>query len=127
MAEGYVDTLSPEAHLQASAPEGTKSIQLAGTIRNGDIHLRDAFLVIGQSRIELGDLEPGQVVGEFGIAVQVSEQLQVYDPYRQEVWGDPNFQRRQFLETLLSQNLGRLTPGIGLFDTARERALAADR
>jgi hypothetical protein len=60
VAEGYVDVAGVDATLQLSREAG--KLYLEGTVRNGQMALEDAVLIVGVRAESLGDLSAGQEV-----------------------------------------------------------------
>ncbi len=59
VAEGYVDVPGVEADL-GLVGDTTGGLQLEGTVRNGEVPLEEAVLIVGDDEQRLGDLEAGK-------------------------------------------------------------------
>lgn len=107
VAEGYAEIPPVESDLRL-----VKEVYadcLVGTIRNGEIALEDAVLLIGNDVRLIGDLEPGAVhsldrtISQGGLSFQgIPERVMVGAP---SYWDDPETNRRyQFLQALFGSD-----------------------
>ena len=113
IAEGHATVEPPSADLHISVGSGTKTVQVSGTIHNGGLGLRDAYLVIGQGRYLVGSLEPNQTIAVQGMLQPIDQgylSAAVYNP--RSTWETgADSQRYQFLEATFEANLAHLDPG----------------
>ena len=138
IAEGHTAVVPPSADLVIDVTSGTKTIQVGGSIQNGGLGLRDAYLVVGRGRYHIGNLEPNQTfivqgllqpMSIVGVSTAIYNPTYVYDT-------NTDYQRRQFLEDTLQANLEHMDPGaylVGWVDKAplevslsRSQALTTD-
>ena len=130
---GYVPVAGAEADL-GLVMNASGLIQLKGTVRNGDLPLREAVLISGKEVERLGDLAAGQTVSinlPYRRAVggnNLQEQIMGTVSY----WDDPDLYRRaQFIDALSPyDNPLRLEGGvylIGWSDTSPVEAQVVDR
>jgi hypothetical protein len=126
LAEGYVDVPGVEADLRLieSAAGG---LRLEGTVRNGEVPLKEVVLIVGDDEQRLGDLEPGQVTS---IGVVIGSSLPPSEDMPERIlgpgsyWGDRSLYRRyQFLQALFPYGEPALTgAGVYLAGWAEEEA-----
>ena len=113
VAEGYaaVPAVSGDLRLTSSA---LGKMQVAGTLRNGDVFLRDAVLIVGDQERRLGDLEAGEAARVDLVYDYTSSQVDVFEQILgiANYWGDrESYRRYQFLRALFPQD-GQ--PGLGM-------------
>jgi hypothetical protein len=113
IAEGYTAVEPPSADLYISVGSGTKAIQVNGTIRNGGLDLRDAYMVVGRGMYSIGNLEPDQSVSVQGLLQPLGDGYISEGIYNPGIaWNtDTDYQRRQFLAATLQANLEHLDTG----------------
>jgi hypothetical protein len=107
MVEGYREVSPIKADLRLAGVEGR--LWLEGTVRNGEVPLTDALIMVGHQEQRLGDLEPNE---EVSIRVQLFGTMPSSGytsglPDRilgtSSYWDDPELHRRYvFLQSLLS-------------------------
>jgi len=135
LAEGYADVPGVEADLRLVA-DTASALRLEGTVRNGNVPLKDAVLIVGDDEQRLGDLEAGEEAnisfllhGGGGMAGpgpwssvspsghNVPEQILGPGNY----WEDRELYRRyQFLQALFPYDGPGLGPGVYLIGWAEE-------
>jgi len=124
VAEGYVDVSAVEADLQLVV-SGSGHLRMEGTLRNGDVPLKEAVLIVGDAEQRLGDLEAGEEASVhllyncsgYGRAGNPEQILGTGD-----YWGNQELYRRyQFLRALSPYDAppyygpgGYGGPGLGL-------------
>jgi hypothetical protein len=112
LAEGYTVVPSVEADLQLVA-DTAGGLHLEGVVRNGDVPLREAVLILGANEQRLGDLEAGEEANvhlplhNYGLP-RLPEQILGPGNY----WGDRSLYRRyQFLQAVFVPEGSGVTPG----------------
>ena len=135
VAEGYVNVPGVEADLQLVV-DAAGALQLEGTVRNGDLLLKEAVLIVGDDEQRLGDLEPGEetnvhllIHGGGGVVApgpgssvflygySIAEQILGPGDY----WEDRELYRRyQFLQALFPYGGPSLAPGVYLVGWVEE-------
>ncbi len=129
LAEGYADVPGVEADLRLVKGK-TGVPELEGTVRNGEMLLKDAVLIAGSDEQRLGDLQPGavaQVHITLGSPLSPSEDTSERILGPGNYWGDRELYRRyQLLQTLFPYNGPRLKPGAYLIGWAEEAPLPVE-
>jgi hypothetical protein len=134
LAEGYTTVPGVEADLQLVA-DTAGELHLEGMVRNGDVPLKEAVLILGGNEQRLGDLEVGEEANVHLLLHNYSlpslpEQILGPGNY----WGDRNLYRRyQFLQAVfvpegsgVTPDRRGLGPGVHLVGWVEEAPLAVE-
>jgi hypothetical protein len=103
VAEGYAEVPGIETDL-GLVVDAAGEMWLEGTVRNGEMPLKDAVLIMGDDERRLGDLESGQVVS---VHTAIGTTLPPFEDMPERIlgpgdyWNDRTLYRRyQFLQAL---------------------------
>jgi len=103
VAEGYAEVPGIKTDL-GLVVGAAGEMWLEGTVRNGEMLLKDVVLIVGDDERRLGDLEPGQVVSvhtAIGTALPPFEDMPERILGPGDYWNDHTLYRRyQFLQAL---------------------------
>ncbi len=105
--EGYVPLSPPTADLVLYTD--TPSVEIRGTIRNGSIPLRDAFILANGEKHDLGDIGPGQTISRRWVLTHSTSFLYPYYNYT-----DPDFTQKMWWYVIINKHSSTFFNGVYL-------------